>query len=127
MEEITEQEANNLIEQEKERINKILEYGGKFIKIVIEEKDKTTIITKIEPVGAKATSSTVVITKDEMNIKNLKDVTVKEIKKLKVEDFKNKKSEVAGTTTECSISTPQEVQKKIISEILTIDGKHITN
>ena len=63
----------------------------------------------------------------DIKAKDIKEMTINEINNLRIEDFKNKKSAVAGTTTECSISTPQEVQKKIISEILTIDGKHITN
>ena len=71
MEEITEQEARDLIEQEKEKINQILESGGKIIKTVIQEKDKTTTITKIEPVEGKSTSSTVVQTKDEITIEHL--------------------------------------------------------
>ena len=68
MQKITEQEANNLIEQSKEKIKQILDAGGKVIKTVIEEKDKTTIITKIEPVGGKATSSEILQNKDKIII-----------------------------------------------------------
>mgnify|MGYP005764640159 CR=1 FL=1 len=68
MEEIKEQEANNLIEKSKEEIKQMLVDGGKVIKTVIQEKDKTTTITKIEPVEGKSTSSTVIQTEDEITI-----------------------------------------------------------
>lgn len=68
MEEIKEQEANNLIEKSKEEIKQMLVDGGKVIKTVIQEKDKTTTITKIEPVEDKSTSSTVIQTEDEITI-----------------------------------------------------------
>lgn len=68
MEEIKEQEANNLIEKNKEKIKQMLIDGGKVIKTVIQEKDKTTTITKIEPVEDKSTSSTVIQTEDEITI-----------------------------------------------------------
>lgn len=68
MEEIKEQEANNLIEKSKEEIKQMLIDGGKVIKTVIQEKDKTTTITKIEPVEDKSTSSTVIQTEDEITI-----------------------------------------------------------
>ena len=68
MEEIKEQEANNLIEKNKEKIKQMLIDGGKVIKTVIQEKDKTTTITKIEPVEGKSTSSTVIQTEDEITI-----------------------------------------------------------
>ena len=68
MKEITEQEASNLIKQGKEETKKLLERGGKVIKTTIEEKDKTTIITKIEPVEGKSTSSTVIQTAKEITI-----------------------------------------------------------
>lgn len=68
MEAITEQEANNLIEQSKKETKQILAEGGKVTKTNIEEKDKTTIITKIEPVEGKSTSSTVIQTAKEITI-----------------------------------------------------------
>lgn len=71
MEQITQEEADRLIEEGKEEIRKILDEGGKVIRTTIEEKDKITTITKIEPVEGESTSSEVVQTKDEMNIKFL--------------------------------------------------------
>lgn len=68
MKEITEQEASNLIKQGKEETKKLLERGGKVIKTTIEEKDKTTTITKIEPAEGKSTSSTVIQTTNEIII-----------------------------------------------------------
>lgn len=68
MEAITEQEANNLIEQSKKETKQILAKGGKVTKTNIEEKDKTTTITKIEPVEGKSTSSTVIQTAKEITI-----------------------------------------------------------
>ncbi len=68
MEVITEQEAKNLIEQSKKETKQILAEGGKVTKTNIEEKDKTTIITKIEPVEGKSTSSTVIQTAKEITI-----------------------------------------------------------
>ena len=68
MEVITEQEAKNLIEQSKKETKQILAEGGKVTKTNIEEKDKTTIITKIEPVEGKSTSSTVIQTAQEITI-----------------------------------------------------------
>lgn len=68
MEVITEQEAKNLIEQSKKQTKQILAEGGKVTKTNIEEKDKTTIITKIEPVEGKSTSSTVIQTANEITI-----------------------------------------------------------
>ena len=68
MEAITEQEANNLIEQSKKETKEMLEEGGKVTKTIIEEKDKITTITKIEPVEGKSTSSTVIQTTNEIII-----------------------------------------------------------
>ena len=68
MKTITEQEANNIIEKSKKEIKEIIEAGGKVIKTVIREKDKTTVITKIEPVEGKSTSSTVIQSKNEIII-----------------------------------------------------------
>ena len=66
--EISQKEADELIKQGKEEMKQIIESGGKVTRTIIEEKDKTTIITKIEPVEGKSTSSTVVQTKDEIVI-----------------------------------------------------------
>ena len=68
MEEITEKEANDMIKENKEEIKEILESGGKVTKTIIREKDKTTVITKIEPVEGKSTSSTVIQSKNEIII-----------------------------------------------------------
>lgn len=68
MEEITEKEANDMIKENKQEIKEILESGGKVIKTIIREKDKTTVITKIEPVEGKSTSSTVIQSKNEIII-----------------------------------------------------------
>lgn len=68
MKEISQKEADELIKQGKEEMKQIIESGGKVTRTIIEEKDKTTIITKIEPVEGKSTSSTVVQTKDEIVI-----------------------------------------------------------
>lgn len=38
---------------------------------------------------------------EEMKVKNLKKLTLKELNSKKVKDFEIKKSAVAGTTTEC--------------------------
>lgn len=71
MKEISEEQANELIKQGEEELRNIIKDGGKVIKTVVEEKDKTTTITKIEPVEGKSTSSTVVQTKDEITINYL--------------------------------------------------------
>lgn len=68
MKEISEEQANELIKQGKEELRNIIKDGGKVIKTVVEEKDKTTTITKIEPVEGKSTSSTVIQTEDEITI-----------------------------------------------------------
>lgn len=41
---------------------------GKITKTIIEEKDKLTTITKIEPVEGKSTSSKISLTKNEITI-----------------------------------------------------------
>lgn len=64
MEKISQEEADKLIKQGKEEMKKIIENGGKVTRTTIEEKDKTTVITKIEPVDGKPTSSKIVTTKD---------------------------------------------------------------
>ena len=68
MEKISQEEADKLIKQGKEEMKQIIENGGKMTKTIIEEKDKTTTITKIEPVEGKSTSSKIVIAKDEIII-----------------------------------------------------------
>lgn len=65
MERISQEEADKLIKQGKEEMKQIIENGGKVTRTTIEEKDKTTVITKIEPVEGKPTSSKMVIAKDE--------------------------------------------------------------
>lgn len=64
MEEISQDE----LEKSQEEFKKILDEGGKIIRTIIEEKDKTTIILKEEPVKGKATSSTIIQTKDDMQV-----------------------------------------------------------
>lgn len=71
MESISAKQANELIKQGKEEVKEIIKKGGKVSKTVVEEKDKTTTITKIEPVEDKSTSSTVIQTEDEININYL--------------------------------------------------------
>lgn len=66
MKKISEEEAKELIEQNKQEVKQILEEGGKIIKTIISEKDKDTIITKIEPVEGKPTSSKIIITKNRI-------------------------------------------------------------
>lgn len=66
MEEITEQDVERMIEEGKEEIKQIINEGGKVIDIVINEKDKKTITRKIEPVNGKATSSSIIQTKNEI-------------------------------------------------------------
>ena len=68
MKEITEKETKEIINKEKEELRQIIEDGGKITKTTIEEKDKITVITKIEPVEGKSTSSKMVTTKDEIII-----------------------------------------------------------
>lgn len=50
------------------KIKKILEDGGKITDITIREKDKITITRKIEPVNDEPTSSTVIQTKELINM-----------------------------------------------------------
>lgn len=68
MEKITEQEAKDMLEKDKAKLQKILNEGGKITKTIIEEKDKVTTITKIEPVNGEATSSTIIQTKEGIKI-----------------------------------------------------------
>lgn len=72
MESISEEQANELIKQGKEEVKNMIKNGRKVTITTIEEKDKVTTITKIEPVENKSTSSTVIqITEDEININYL--------------------------------------------------------
>ena len=71
MEIITQEQADEMIKQEKEKIHQIIEQGGKITKTIIEEKDKTTTIIKIEPVNGESTSSTVIQNKDGISISSL--------------------------------------------------------
>ncbi len=71
MESISEEQANELIKQGKEEVKNMIKNGRKVIITTIEEKDKVTTITKIEPVEDKSTSSTVIQTEDEININYL--------------------------------------------------------
>ena len=68
MKQISQEEANKIIKQSKKEIKQIIEDGGKVTKTTIKEKNKTTIITKIEPVEGKPTSSKIVTTKDGITI-----------------------------------------------------------
>ena len=71
MEIITQEQADEMIKQEKEKIHQIIEQGGKITKTIIEEKDKTTTIINIEPVNGESTSSTVIQNKDGISISSL--------------------------------------------------------
>ena len=71
MESISEEQANELIKQGKEEVKNMIKNGRKVTITTIEEKDKVTTITKIEPVENKSTSSTVIQTEDEININYL--------------------------------------------------------
>lgn len=68
MEKISQEEADAMIKKSEEEFKQIINEGGKIIKTIITEKDKETTITKIEPVNGEATSSTLVQTKDVMEI-----------------------------------------------------------
>lgn len=68
MEQISEEEAKRLLEEGKEEFRRILDEGGKITDTIIREKEKVTIIKKIEPVNGEATSSTLVQTKGEIII-----------------------------------------------------------
>ena len=68
MEQITQEEADKLIEEGKEEIRKIIDEGGNVIDTIIHEKDKVTTIRKIEPVEGESTSSEIVQTRDEIII-----------------------------------------------------------
>lgn len=64
MKEIIQEEIKELTIQNK----KALENGKKITKTIIEEKDKLTTITRIEPVEGKSTSSKISLTKNEIII-----------------------------------------------------------
>ena len=68
MERITDQEKNRLINQEKEKIKKLIQDGGKVVNIITYEKDKTTTQRKIELANGKSTSSKIEIEKDRIAI-----------------------------------------------------------
>lgn len=68
MKEITEKETKEIIDKEKDELRQIIEDGGKITKTTIEEKDKITVITKIEPVEGKSTSSKIVQAKNKIII-----------------------------------------------------------
>lgn len=68
MEQITEKEANEMIEKDREKLQKIIDEGGKIIDTIIREKDKVTTTRKIEPVNGKATSSTIVTALEKVNV-----------------------------------------------------------
>ena len=60
VEEITQKQADEMIKQGKEEIEKIIADGGKVTKTIIYEKDKVTTMVKIEPVNGKITRSKVI-------------------------------------------------------------------
>ncbi len=68
MEQITQKEAEEMIEKDKEEISKIIDNGGKVITTIIYEKDKVTTIKRIEPVNGKPTSSKVIQTKESITL-----------------------------------------------------------
>lgn len=68
MEQITQEEADRLIEEGKEEIRKIIDEGGKVTDTIIYEKDKVTTRRKIEPVEGESTSSRIIQAKDEIVI-----------------------------------------------------------
>lgn len=68
MEEITEQEAKEMIEQGKEELQKILDEGGKITDIIVREKERVTTTRKIEPAEGKSTSSTIILNEDSINL-----------------------------------------------------------
>lgn len=68
MEQISQEEADRLIEEGKEETRKILNEGGKVIDTIIYEKDKVTTIRKIKQVNGESTSSKTVTTKDGITV-----------------------------------------------------------
>lgn len=71
MEEVKTQNVENVVVEEKAKLKKILEDGGKITDTTIREKDKITTIRKIEPVNGEPTSSKMVTTIDEITIESL--------------------------------------------------------
>ena len=67
MKQISEEETKKSVEEGQEEVRKILEDGGKVTDTIIYEKDKTTVIRKIEPVNGESTCSKTVTTKDEIS------------------------------------------------------------
>ena len=45
---------------------------------------------------------------EDIKVKDMKEMTIKEMKNLLIKDFENKKSAVAGTTTEDNITNSLE-------------------
>lgn len=72
MKSISEKEVNILLEQNEEEVQAIINAGGKLTKTIVEEKDKTTTIVKLEPVNGDPICSTVIQTKEGIigNIEN---------------------------------------------------------
>ena len=68
MKQISQEEANKIIEQGEKEMKQMIDDGGKITKTTIEEKNKKTIIIKMEPVDGKPTSSKIVTTKDGITI-----------------------------------------------------------
>lgn len=68
MEEITDKEMQQEIEQTQKEMTKTINEGGKVIEIITYEKDKTTTEIKLEPVNGNPTSSKIVQTKDEITV-----------------------------------------------------------
>lgn len=68
---ISENESRDLIEEEKEKIREVINAGGKFIKTVIEEKNKTTMVSKLKPVDEKPTGTRIIQTKDSITLQKL--------------------------------------------------------
>lgn len=56
------------MEEEKKKVKKIIDEGGKVIDTIIYEKDKNTTTRRIEPVNGEPTSSTTIQTKDSINL-----------------------------------------------------------
>lgn len=68
MEEITEQEAEKMIKEEKEKIKQIINKGGKVTDTIINKKDEEITMKKIEPVNGKDTSSRIIQNKNEITL-----------------------------------------------------------
>lgn len=66
MERISKKEMNKLLEENKEKVQEIINAGGKVTDITIYKKDRITIIKKIKPVNQKAFGIKVTQTKSEI-------------------------------------------------------------